>query len=311
MNKSVTTEGTGIISFSIESLGNMKMFRDPGDLYYEGCVFAYRNMTFNDQLVLFRYPCRIDAFVAILCIRGSAVVISNLRRFTIKENTLFINMPNDIIQLESWNECEFCVIALEEDFTKRMKIENKKIFSVYRGMQKNPCITMTQEETDNLMKNYRSMSEDLVFYRGTEFYDDIIVSYISLAALKVSSIISSHHWPVSEITKNFYQSAESHFDTFLSLLSGHFKEERHIGFYASRMCITPKYLTTLVKKTSGKSATEWINDYVILEAKHLLKFSQMSIQEISYYLSFPNASFFTQYFRRQTGMTPGKYRIQP
>ncbi len=62
---------------------------------------------------------------------------------------------------------------------------------------------------------------------------------------------------------------------------------------------------------SGITAAEWINGMVILEAKHLLKFSRMSIQEISEYLHFPNQSFFTQYFRRETGMNPGCYRVNP
>ena len=83
-----------------------------------------------------------------------------------------------------------------------------------------------------------------------------------------------------------------------------------MGFYARQLCITPKYLTTLIKRISGLSVSEWIDNYVILVAKTLLKYSTMSIQEIAYYLNFPNQSFFGSYFKRNTGMSPSQYKAQ-
>ena len=80
---------------------------------------------------------------------------------------------------------------------------------------------------------------------------------------------------------------------------------------ARQLCITPKYLTTLIKRISGKSASEWIDSFVILEAKTLLKYSDMSVQEIAYALNFPNQSFFGSYFKRNTGMSPSHYKAQP
>ncbi|MFQ6940936.1 MAG: helix-turn-helix domain-containing protein [Alistipes finegoldii] len=82
------------------------------------------------------------------------------------------------------------------------------------------------------------------------------------------------------------------------------------GSTPARLCITPKYLTTLIKRISGQSVSEWIDNYVILEAKTLLKYSTMSIQEIAYYLNFPNQSFFGSYFKRNTGMSPSQYKAQ-
>jgi len=83
-----------------------------------------------------------------------------------------------------------------------------------------------------------------------------------------------------------------------------------VGFYARQLCITPKYLTTLIKRISGKSVSEWIDNYVILEAKTLLKYSNMSVQEIAYYLNFPNQSFFGSYFKRNAGMSPSQYKAK-
>ena len=83
-----------------------------------------------------------------------------------------------------------------------------------------------------------------------------------------------------------------------------------MSFYAKQLNITPKYLSSVVKEVSGKTAARWIDESVILEAKALLKYSGMSIQEIAYYLNFPNQSFFGSYFKRNTGMSPSQYKAQ-
>ena len=113
-----------------------------------------------------------------------------------------------------------------------------------------------------------------------------------------------------EEQNNSHNRAEEYFKQFTHLLGEHFREERSVGFYARQLCITPKYLTTLIKRISGQSVSEWIDNYVILEAKTLLKYSTMSIQEIAYYLNFPNQSCFGSYFKRNTGMSPSQYKAQ-
>lgn len=71
--------------------------------------------------------------------------------------------------------------------------------------------------------------------------------------------------------------AEAYFREFTRLLGEHYRRERSVGFYARQLCITPKYLTTLIKHISGKSVSDWIDSYVTLEAKTLLKYSNMSV----------------------------------
>jgi AraC-like DNA-binding protein len=100
---------------------------------------------------------------------------------------------------------------------------------------------------------------------------------------------------------------EELFTSFYNLVLLHHRESHEVGFYADKLCLTPKYLSTVIKASTGKTAYEWINDYVILEAKALLK-SDMTVQQISDSLSFPNQSFFGQSFKRHTGMSPSEYR---
>ena len=98
------------------------------------------------------------------------------------------------------------------------------------------------------------------------------------------------------------------FEQFIRLVADYHMQYRNVGFYADKLCLTPKYLSRLIKNATGKSAPEWIDAYVILEAKNLLKYSNNTIKEIVYKLNFPNQSVFYKFFKVRTGMTPSEYR---
>jgi AraC-like DNA-binding protein len=123
---------------------------------------------------------------------------------------------------------------------------------------------------------------------------------------KIHDTILTHDSPSKNEIKMSRQ--EIFFGKFIALLTQYHTQERSVTFYAEKLCITPKYFSTLIKKQTGKSAAQWIDDYVILEAKNLLKFSGMSIQEIAYHLNFSTQSFFGKYFKHQTGLSPSEYR---
>ena len=81
-----------------------------------------------------------------------------------------------------------------------------------------------------------------------------------------------------------------------------------MGFYADKLYISPKYLSLIIKESTGRSAAEWIDEYVILEAKNLLRFSGKNIQQIAYELNFTNQSSFGKYFKHLTGMSPSEFQ---
>ncbi|MGM9749334.1 MAG: helix-turn-helix domain-containing protein [Candidatus Cryptobacteroides sp.] len=98
------------------------------------------------------------------------------------------------------------------------------------------------------------------------------------------------------------------YSSFLDLLERYHKTERGLAFYADQLCITPKYLSQIVKCVTGHTALDCIEDYVVSEAKTLLSSTAFSIQEIAYELEFSSQSVFGKYFKRVTGMSPKQYR---
>lgn len=97
-------------------------------------------------------------------------------------------------------------------------------------------------------------------------------------------------------------------EKFISLVQQHFKKERFLEYYASLLEVSPKHLSRTVKEATGFSAVEWIDRFIILEAKVLLKSTNMSIQQISDELSFTSQSFFGKYFKKHTNKSPKDFR---
>ena len=97
-------------------------------------------------------------------------------------------------------------------------------------------------------------------------------------------------------------------DEFLNLVKKNYKQQRAMQFYADKLCISPKYLSSIIKSKTGVAANEWIDRHVILEAKALLKSTNMTISQISDYLEFPSQSFYGKYFKRVTGISPREYQ---
>lgn len=263
----------------------------------------------DSQMQVFRFPCRIDAFIIGVGTEGETSVSFNLHEFRLKKDSIFIFTPKNVLQVNSQQYFKADVIAISPDFMRRINIDIKNMMPLFLKFVENPALTLTPEESRSMRGMIAQIERET---RGpeTHFSFDIVSGLIAATIYKVGDIMYHYLAEHPEGQNNSHNRAEEYFKQFTHLLGEHFREERSVGFYARQLCITPKYLTTLIKRISGQSVSEWIDNYVILEAKTLLKYSTMSIQEIAYYLNFPNQSFFGSYFKRNTGMSPSQYKAQ-
>lgn len=263
----------------------------------------------DSQMQVFRFPCRIDAFIIGVGTEGETSVSFNLHEFRLKKDSMFIFTPKNILQVNSQQYFKADVIAISPDFMRRINIDIKNMMPLFLKFVENPTLALTPEESRSMRGMIAQIERET---RGpeTHFSCDIVSGLIAATIYKVGDIMYHYLAEHPEGQNNSHNRAEEYFKQFTHLLGEHFREERSVGFYARQLCITPKYLTTLIKRISGQSVSEWIDNYVILEAKTLLKYSTMSIQEIAYYLNFPNQSFFGSYFKRNTGMSPSQYKAQ-
>lgn len=260
------------------------------------------------EMEIFRFPSRLNALIIGVGTEGETSLTSNLQEFRLKKDSLFIFSPKHILQVQSNNRFKAHLIVIAPDFLKRINIDTKRMMPLFLQFGSLPCMELTQAESQSL-RSFISMVEQEL--KGSEtFSSEIIGGLIAATIYKVGDILTHYLTEHPEVDSPIHNRAEEYFRQFTELLGEHYKHERSVGFYARQLCITPKYLTTLIKRISGKSVSEWIDNYVILEAKTLLKYSNMSVQEIAYYLNFPNQSFFGSYFKRNAGMSPSQYKAK-
>lgn len=261
------------------------------------------------EMEIFRVPSRLNALIIGVGTEGETSLTSNLQEFRLKKDSLFIFSPKHILQVQSNNRFKAHLIVIAPDFLKRINIDTKRIMPLFLQFGSLPCMELTHAESQSL-RSFISMVEQELKGSETDFSSEIIGGLIAATIYKVGDILTHYLTEHPEVDSPIHNRAEEYFRQFTELLGEHYKHERSVGFYARQLCITPKYLTTLIKRISGKSVSEWIDNYVILEAKTLLKYSNMSVQEIAYYLNFPNQSFFGSYFKRNAGMSPSQYKAK-
>ena len=300
-----------ISSVSLDSL--MSIYPpQPEDLYYKGCLLGHRSIPEDEKTMnLFRFPTRINAFGAVLCSKGSLTVTSDLHHRQIGPHTMFVCPPGTIIQVESPEQVAAHFILCEEEFINRIHIDQNQLLHLFMAVRENPCLSLNDDEWTEIMRSFEEIVLEGSRKREDSLSVEIMLTLFRSMAYRLCRIIDSRldkrsDMPLAESSSR--DRSAVYFSTFIEELSKNYTRERSVGLYAERLHLTPKYLTTLLRTTTGRTASEWIDEYVILEAKNLLKFSSMNIQEVAYYLHFPNQSFFGKYFRHHTGMTPSAYR---
>lgn len=262
------------------------------------------------ESVPFREPCKINAFILVICSKGEGKLKINLSEFIVRPGMLFINFPENIIQIEKMStDLEAIAIIISESFMQEIQTDIRNMVSLYMKFRADPYLLLSEQE-QSILQQYITLARELSDSQVKKFQKESLFELSKSIAYRIAALIDekmSSAFQVNAIPKS---RKEIIFNQFMNLLTLYHKQERSVQFYASKLFINPKYLSTVIREYSGKTAAAWIDDFVILEAKALLKYSDKSIQEIAYLLNFPTQSFFGKYFKHHTGTSPGAYKMQ-
>ena len=252
---------------------------------------------------------RMKAFTLILCTDGMENGSVNLRDVSINKGSLLMSFPGNVLKIESgYPMATVRGIMLSQDFMRMMNVDVKNSMPLFMRLAYNPMIHLTQKQQEDI-ERYLDLLENISDNDNLAHRGQIVSGLVSSMFFRISDMYEQSTQVANDKERSVRNRREEYFAKFITLLSNNFKRERTVGFYAEQMCVTPKYLSLLIKEFSGKSAAEWIDNYVITEAKTLLRYSTMSIQEVAYELSFSSQSFFGKYFKHLTGMSPSEYKL--
>lgn len=255
---------------------------------------------------LFKYPCRLDAITMFVCVEGEIKGNINLKEYITLKNGVMLCLPEDIIQIESVKDLEAYAVIISASFLREAHIDLQKLLPLYLGIKSQPQMYISDQEMQ-LLQYYHILATEVLESSENEHKREILSGLLSALVYKVIDLIKYKQSLNTEGYLKSTQRIEILFDKFMLLLNIHHAKEHSVKFYASQMNLTANYLSGIIKEFSGKTAAEWIDEYVILEAQTLLKFSGMTIQEIAYLLNFATQSSFGKYFKQQTGMSPKQF----
>ena len=274
----------------------------------EFCIMDVKLAEHNDVL---GHPCRFDFYMLLYCLNGHVKMNVNLTEFQISDGMTFLNVPGNIIRVNELvdtqkEDLHYLCICMSRNFLQGMMMDVSKFFNEGLSLMENPSLRLNKEEKTLMTKQVEMMAS--VIKANLPYKNDVVKSIVSSMFYLIMGVWSDRLSSERNVEPVKHSRSKVIFDQFIKLVTEYHTQERNVGFYADQLCLTPKYLSKLIKGATGRSAPDWIDTYVILEAKNLLKYSNVTIKEIVYKLNFPNQSVFYKFFKARTGMTPTEYR---
>lgn len=239
-----------------------------------------------------------------ICLRGNGRLTINDHNYTLSQEDMVVLLPNAIVRAtESSDDFLAYVVGINTEVLSHIQIGD--IVKSYIDISNNPVLHISKEQVQTTIELCEMLKRKRA-EEGHPFGKEICRSLLAVLCYEIHSFYRQQ-MPQQISTPSRKNQI---FQEFLALVNDHATEHRELTFYADKLFITHKYLSSVVKKASGKSPSEWIDRTVMLYAKTLLATTDMSIQQISAHLNFANPSFFGQYFKRHEQTTPKRYRNQ-
>ena len=273
---------------------------------WDGSVSLDDDLLLSDQINLApmpRDPRKMSFILIGLCTKGQINYRMDTEEQRVEAGDLLVVSERHIIEeYKPSEDMEGLCIMMSVDFFHEIIKTVHDVSSLFVFARMRPILKLQPEEIETF-KEYFQFIKQKLSDNHNHFRKDLIRTLMLAMFYDVGNVIYR--------VKNFnesHMSSEKVFTAFLKMVEENCRKERRVAWYAQQLQITPKYLSQAVKRVSGQAAVEWIENYVTMELRVMLKNSSLSIKEIANEMNFPNQSFLGKYFKEHTGMTPSAYR---
>lgn len=280
----------------------------------------------KDEIALFRYseamvpllkgrsknvatmssPHKFNFFMFVDHVSGSARLKIDMEEYNLTGPFNVVKIgPGQVVSIDSFSpDFDVLVILMSQRFIESMMVYiNSSIpFRLHSNFSPVEHYDISSEEDQIAFKLFYRAIRHCLQYTSNPYRLQVVQHVI------MAMFYSSERIRDVESEDKPRSNADVLTKEFVSLVKDNFRRERQLKFYADALCITPRYLSRVVKECTGQSAAEWIERCVVLEARALLKSTNMTIQQISDELNFPSQTFFGKYFKRRVGLSPKEYR---
>ena len=272
---------------------------------YNGSHIGEDILLFDDfsEVPMPQGPMKMNCILLGLCLKGNAQYSVDTLNHTVSANDIIIISEGQVVNnYQPSDGFSGIAIMLSDDFFHEIIKGIHELYSIFIFSRTHPVFTLDKDEVNNICTYFQGIKQKMD-KQDHHFRRDVVRSLMMTMIYDLGNVIFRIQSGDRKQSR-----AEVIFAQFIDLVENNFREEKRVSWYAKQLCITPKYLSESVKQVSRRTPNEWIDNYVILEARVMLKDSALSIKEITQRLHFPNQSFFGKFFKEHVGMSPSKYR---
>lgn len=247
-------------------------------------------------------PFHADMAIAIILNEGALKINIDMTDYEAAAPCMVIILPKQTFKVtELPDNINGDTIIMSDRFSNELFNEYSTFSQLRTNIELRPVIPLGGIE--NAFSIYLRLLDNLIKSPVVEIYKFEAAKHLTLSMF-YSTVFYLHD--IEEVKPTDRQSIiMSRFEQELKM---NYKREKEVGFYADRLSITPKYLSAIVLRQTGKSALKVINEYVVNECQALLLSTDLTIQQISDKLNFPSQAIFSKFFKRMTGISPREYR---
>lgn len=248
-------------------------------------------------------PRRMNFILIGLCIKGEVMYQLDTQKQVIKPGDILIVSDRHVVDsYRHSDDMEGLCIMMSVHFFREIIQNVSDVSSLFLFSRQHPVMSLEQKEIETFKEYFQVIKQKICDQRN-HFRKDLIKTLLLAMFYDLSNIIYRVQNNGKPQTR-----ADAIFTHFIKLVEKNYRQERRVGWYAAQLNITPKHLSETVKNASRRTPNEWIDDYVTLELRVLLKNSTKTIKEIAQELNFPNQSFLGKFFKEHVGVSPSKYR---
>ena len=274
-------------------------------LYNNGEVAFINNLKDLENTALANLAVQMEVYVIVLLLEGKATVDLNGTAHILHRNDLLVCSPNIIIEnMLTSIDFKCSCVCISPAYMQRIAPMSQNAWDVKILFEKKPIYTLEPDEVIVFCQYYNLLCSKIHLPSPvqTKVIDTLMLAFLYDMQYVLNRMLSTPTRP--------FTSGEQLFRQFIELLENSYPKSRRVDYYAEKLHVTPKYLCTVCKNSSGRTPSKLIDIYVLKDIEYLLKHTMKNVKEIAYQLDFPNLSFFGKYVKQHCGMSPKAYREQ-
>lgn len=269
-------------------------------------------MLFDGEVALVHNPAnnvgnatmKLDWVTVVMVVSGDLTCIINEEEVCLHERDLLMLAPNFVITRKMKSDDFECKsLCFSRNLLEKSVSYSSFNWDAISFLMRHPVLTLTDKEYE-LFYRFYTLLEFKLENQNTACYREATQCLVRSFLYELYGVLGRY----VSVERNSYSLGRNLFKGFLDIISASYPKPRSVSYYAERLNVTPKYLSTVCKQHCGQTASALINKFVMKDISYLLTHSDKSIKEIMVELDFPSLSFFGKYVKKHFGTGPRSLR---